>query len=284
MKKKVSIFTILNYVFFSIIGLIMLYPFWYVLMFSLSDPAKSNIGGLYLIPNGFTLDTYKYAFGKDILFSGFFNSVFITVVGTFINMVLSVLLAYPLSRETLPGKKYFMMFVIFPMLFSGGMIPTYLVVKGFGLLDSVWSLIISMALNVYNLLILNKFFKGIPESLIEAARIDGCGDFRTLVSIVLPLSKAALATVALFYAVGHWNEFLYGTIYINSEEHWPLQVVLRNIIDMVSTDLNGSEQAFLNPENFKMATIIITVAPIICVYPFLQKYFTQGVMLGSVKG
>lgn len=282
--KKISPATILNYLFFCVIGLLMVYPFWYVLMYSFSDPAKSGIGGLYLIPNGFTLETFKYAFGKKMMATGFLNSVFLTVVGTLVNMILSILLAYPLSRNELPGKKYFMMFVIFPMLFNGGMIPTYLVIKQFGLLDSIWSLIVSMAINVYNLLILNKFFKGIPESLIEAAKIDGCGDFRTLLLIVLPLSKAALATVALFYAVAHWNEFLYASIYIHSEDVWPLQVVLRNIIDLVSTDLNGVDEAFLNPENFKMATIIITVVPIICVYPFLQKYFTQGVMMGSVKG
>lgn len=286
MKKirKISPATILNYLFFVIIGLLMVYPFWYVLMYSFSDPAKSSISSLYLIPNGFTLETFKYAFEKPMMATGFLNSVFLTVVGTLVNMTLSVLLAYPLSRNELPGKKYFMMFVIFPMLFNGGMIPTYLVVKQFGLLDSIWSLIVSMAINVYNLLILNKFFKGIPESLIEAAKIDGCGDFKTLLLIVLPLSKAALATVALFYAVAHWNEFLYATIYIHSEDVWPLQVVLRNIIDLVSSDLNGADEAFLNPENFKMATIIITVAPIICVYPFLQKYFTKGVMMGSVKG
>lgn len=282
--KKLPVFTVLNYLLFLIVGLMMAYPLWYVLMYSFSDPAKSSIGSLYLIPTGFTLETYRYALGKSVLFTGFLNSIFITVVGTFVNMVLSTLLAYPLSRNELPGKRYLMVFVIFPMLFSGGMIPTYLVVKQCGLLDSVWSLIISMAVNVYNLLILNKFFKGIPESLIEAAKIDGCGHFRTLTLIVLPLSKAALATVSLFYAVAHWNEFLYATIYINTQSKWPLQVVLRNIIDMVSTDLNGSSEAFLNPENFKMAAVIITVAPIICVYPFVQRYFTQGVMLGSVKG
>ena len=170
------------------------------------------------------------------------------------------------------------------MLFNGGMIPTYLVIKQFGLLDSLWSLIASLAVNVYNLLILTKFFKSIPESLIEAAKIDGCGDVMTLVKIILPLSKASLATISLFYAVQHWNEFLKATIYINTDSKWPLQVVLRNIIDMVANDLNSGGEVFMNPENFKMATIVITVFPIICVYPFLQKHFTQGVMMGSVKG
>ena len=282
--KKISIFTVLNYFLFLIIGIIMVYPFWYVVMYSLSDPSQSSLSSLYLWPQGFTLESYKYALSKEILFTGFFNSVFLTVVGTLVNVVLTVLLAYPLSRENLPGKKYFSAFVVVPMLFNGGMIPTYLVIKEFGLLDSIWSLIVSLAVNVYNLLILTKFFKSIPESLIEAAKIDGCGDFKTLVKIVLPLSKASLATVSLFYAVQHWNEFLRSTIYINTDSKWPLQVVLRNIIDMVANDLNSGGEVFMNPENFKMATIVITVLPIICVYPFLQKHFTQGVMMGSVKG
>ncbi len=283
-KKKISILTVLNYIFFTIVSICMLYPFWYVVMYSISDPSKASVSNLYLIPSGFTLETYKYALTKDMMYTGFFNSVFLTVIGTTVNMVLSILLAYPLSRESLPGRKFFTAFVIFPMLFSGGMIPTYLVIKACGLLDSLWSLIFSLAVNVYNLLILNKFFKSIPESLIEAAKIDGCGEMRILTQIVLPLSKASLATVALFYAVQHWNEFLRATIYINTDKHWPLQVVLRNIIDMVSNDLNSGSDIFMNPENFKMATIVITVLPIICVYPFLQKHFTKGVMMGSVKG
>ena len=275
-RKKVSPFTVLNYLLFIVIGIIMVYPFWYVVMYSFSDPTQSSLSSLYLLPQGFTLESYKYAFSKKILFTGFFNSVFLTVVGTCVNMLL--------SRDKLPGKKYFSAFVVFPMLFNGGMIPTYLVIKQFGLMDSLWSLIASLAINVYNLLILSKFFKSIPESLIEAAKIDGCGDVMTLVKIILPLSKASLATISLFYAVQHWNEFLRATIYINTDSKWPLQVVLRNIIDMVANDLNSGGEVFMNPENFKMATIVITVFPIICVYPFLQKHFTQGVMMGSVKG
>lgn len=282
--KKISPFTILNYLLFAVIGIIMVYPFWYVVMYSFSDPALSSLSSLYLWPQGFTVQSYIYAFSKKILFTGFFNSVFLTLMGTAVNMVLTIMLAYPLSRDTLPGRKYLSAFIVFPMLFNGGMIPTYLVIKEFGLLDSLWSLIASLAVNVYNLLILSKFFKSIPESLIEAARIDGCGEIRTLVRIILPLSKASLATISLFYAVQHWNEFLRATIYINTDSKWPLQVVLRNIIDMVANDLNSGGEVYMNPENFKMATIVITVVPIICVYPLLQKHFTAGVMMGSVKG
>ncbi len=283
-RKKISPCTILNYLLFTVIGIIMVYPFWYVVMYSFSDPAQSSLSSLYFWPQGFTLQSYIYAFSKKILFTGFFNSVFLTLVGTAVNMVLTIMLAYPLSRETLPGRKYLSAFIVFPMLFNGGMIPTYLVIKEFGLLDSLWSLIASLAVNVYNLIILSKFFKSIPSSLIEAAKIDGCGDVRTLVRIILPLSKASLATISLFYAVQHWNEFLLATIYINTNSKWPLQVVLRNIIDMVANDLNSGGEVYMNPENFKMATIVITVVPIICVYPLLQKHFTAGVMMGSVKG
>lgn len=282
--KKISLFSMLNYSFFTILGLIMLYPFWYVVMYSLSDPSQTSLSNLYLLPNNFSLRTYRYAFEKEILLTGFLNSVFLAVVGTGLDMIFSVLLAYPLSREDFPGKKFIHAYVIFPMLFGGGMIPTYLVMKGLGLLDSLWSLVGLSLVNVYNLLILCKFFKGIPQSLIESARIDGCNEFGILVKIVLPLSKAVLATIALFYAVQHWNGFLEATIYINTDKRWPLQVVLRNIIQMVSADLSGGETLFMNPENFKMATIVITVLPIICVYPFLQKHFTSGVMLGAVKG
>lgn len=282
--KKISPFTVLNYAFFTLIGIIMVYPFWYVVMYSFSEASGDSLSNLYLIPKGFTLENYEYAFSKKLLFTGFFNSVFLAVVGTAINMALTVMLAYPLSRETLPGRKFLTAFLVFPMLFNGGMIPTYLVVKQYGILNTLWSLILSMAVNVYNLLILNKFFKSIPSSLIEAAKIDGCGDAATLIKIVLPLSKASLATISLFYAVGHWNEFLRGSIYINTDSRWPLQVVLRNIIDMVSNDVTSAGDMFMNPENFKMACIVITVLPILCVYPFLQKHFTQGVMMGSVKG
>lgn len=283
-RKRVSKFSVFNYTFFVILGLVMLYPFWYVVMYSVSDPSRTSLSDLYLIPNGLSFETYKFALQKSTLLTGFRNTVFLAVVGTGLDMAFSILLAYPLSQEEFPGKKYVHAFIIFPMLFGGGMIPTYLVVKQLGLIDSLWSLVFVSLVNVYNLLILCKFFKGIPQSLIEAARIDGCGELRILTRIVLPLSKASLATISLFYAVQHWNGFLEATIYINTDSRWPLQVVLRNIIQMVSADLSGGETLFMNPENFKMAAIVITVLPIICVYPFLQKHFTQGVMLGAVKG
>ncbi|GMQ58754.1 carbohydrate ABC transporter permease [Vallitalea sediminicola] len=282
-RKKITPFTVFNYCFFIIIGILMFYPFWYVLMYSLSDPNKVTLTNYYFIPNGFTLGTYMSAFKQDIIYSGLFNSVLVTVGATLISMFLSVLTAYPLSRENLKGRKGIFWFIMFTMLFNGGMIPTYLVVKEFGMIDSLWSLMLPKAIIVYNLLIIMKFFKNIPMELIESAKIDGCSDVGILFKIILPLSTSVLATVGLFYAVYNWNAFLPGMMYLNDKAKWTLQVVLRDMLDQTTANID-TDDVFTSPENFKMATVMISVVPILCVYPFLQKYFTKGVMLGSVKG
>lgn len=282
-SRKVTPFKIFNYTFFVIIGLLMFYPFWYVLMYSLSDPTKVTLNNLYLIPNGFTLNTYAAAFRKSIIYTGFLNSIIVTLVGTFLSMFLSVITAYPLSREHLKGKKFFFWMIMVTMLFNGGLIPTYLTVKSYGLIDTLGALILPKAIIVYNLLIVMKFFKNVPESLIESARIDGCSEIRILFKVVLPLSKSVLATVGLFYAVTNWNAFLPGMMYLNDRAKWTLQVVLRDMLDQTTSAID-TDDIFTSPENFKMATVMISVVPILCVYPFLQKYFTKGVMLGSVKG
>jgi putative aldouronate transport system permease protein len=282
-SRKVTPFKIFNYTFFVIIGLLMFYPFWYVLMYSLSDPTKVTLNNLYLLPNGFTLNTYAAAFRKSIIYTGFLNSIIVTLVGTFLSMFLSVITAYPLSREHLKGKKFFFWMIMVTMLFNGGLIPTYLTVKSYGLIDTLGALILPKAIIVYNLLIVMKFFKNVPESLIESARIDGCSEIRILFKVVLPLSKSVLATVGLFYAVTNWNAFLPGMMYLNDRAKWTLQVVLRDMLDQTTSAID-TDDIFTSPENFKMATVMISVVPILCVYPFLQKYFTKGVMLGSVKG
>ncbi|GMQ64414.1 carbohydrate ABC transporter permease [Vallitalea maricola] len=282
-RKKITPFTIFNYCFFVIIGILMFYPFWYVLMYSLSDPNKVTLTNYYFIPNGFTLNTYISAFKQDIIYSGLLNSIIVTVGATAISMFLSVLTAYPLSRENLKGRKGIFWFIMFTMLFNGGMIPTYLVVKEFGMIDSLWSLMLPKAIIVYNLLIIMKFFKNIPMGLIESAKIDGCSEVGILFKIILPLSTSVLATVGLFYAVYNWNAFLPGMMYLNDKTKWTLQVVLRDMLDQTTANID-TDDVFTSPENFKMATVMISVVPILCVYPFLQKYFTKGVMLGSVKG
>ncbi|MCT4599130.1 MAG: carbohydrate ABC transporter permease [Vallitalea sp.] len=278
-SRKVTPFKIFNYTFFVIIGLLMFYPFWYVLMYSLSDPTKVTLNNLYLLPNGFTLNTYAAAFRKSIIYTGFLNSIIVTLVGTFLSMFLSVITAYPLSREHLKGKKFFFWMIMVTMLFNGGLIPTYLTVKSYGLIDTLGALILPKAIIVYNLLIVMKFFKNVPESLIESARIDGCSEIRILFKVVLPLSKSVLATVGLFYTVTNWNAFLPGMMYLNDRTKWTLQVVLRDMLDQTTSAID-TDDIFTSPENFKMATVMISVVPILCVYPFLQKYFTKGVMLG----
>jgi len=278
-------FNVFNHVFFVMVSIIMLYPFWYVLMFSISDPSKSALNSYYLLPQGFTLDTYRYMLKQTLIYTGYKNTIFVTVVGTAFSLFMTFITAYPLSQGKLKGKNIILKFIFFTMLFDGGMIPTYIVVRGLGLTNSLWSLIILGCINVFYLLIMIKFFKGIPSSLIESAKIDGYNDIGILFKIVLPLSGAALSSIALFYAVGHWNAFLGPIIYINDNDKMVLQVVLRSLFkqDTLGNETNISMQ-ISSPEHFRMATIIITILPIVMAYPFIQKYFVKGVTLGSVKG
>ena len=288
--KKISPFTILNYLLFAVIGIIMVYPFWYVVMYSFSDPAQSSLSSLYLWPQGFTVQSYIYAFSKKILFTGFFNSVFLTLMGTAVNMVLTIMLAYPLSRDTLPGRKYLSAFIVFPMLFNGGMIPTYLVIKDFNLLDNFWVMVVPFSVITYYIIVARTFFNNsIPDDLWEAAQIDGCGNLNFFFKIVLPLSKAVIAVIALWTAVGQWNSYFNALIYLRSPELQPLQLVLRNILisnQKISAMTTGAAavEAKQMADLIKYAVIVVSSAPIMCMYPFVQKYFNQGVMLGSLKG
>ncbi len=268
-------------VFFFLLCLLMIYPFWYVLMYSLSDPTHVSLTSYYLKPVGFSFDSYLNVFSQKLVFYGFKNSVTITLVGTLISLFLTITLAYPLSRDELRGKKLFSSLVMFTMIFNGGMIPTYIVVRSYKLVDTLWALMLPNAISVYNTLIMIKFFKNIPVSLIESAKIDGYNDLKILVYIILPLSTSVIATIALFYGVSLWNAFLPGMIYINTPEKWPLQVVMRDLLNQTSaveTTLN------ISTETVNMATVAVTVAPIMMIYPFLQKYFVKGIMLGAVKG
>lgn len=283
-KNKISVFSTVNYLLFTIISVIMLYPFWYILMYSFSNPNEVSLNNYYLIPHGFTFETYKLAFRTSSIYTGFLNSVIVTVAGTLIGLALTTMTAYPLSRQYLKGRSYIFGFVMFTMLFHGGIIPTYLIVRSYGMVDTLWALFLPSAVNVYNMLIMIKFFKNIPDELIESARIDGCNEMKILARIIIPLSTAVLATIGLFYAVFYWNSFLPGLIYLNDNKKWPLQVVLRSMLDVQASSGAGGDAIFVSPENLKMATVVITVTPILMLYPYLQKYFTKGVMIGSVKG
>ncbi len=256
---------------------------------SLSD-GKAVLSSLVkLWPVNITLDTYKVVVRDSSILSGYKNSILYTVCGTLVNLVMSTLCAYPLSRPVLPGKRLVMRIIVFTMFFSGGMIPSYLVINQLGMIDTVWVMIIPGAISTYNMIVMRTFFMGIPESLHESAALDGANDLQVLVRIVLPLSKSILATMLLFYAVGHWNAYVNALLYLNKKAMFPLQSILRNmVVDGQFTEAQtqvGSVSSFTVIETtMKYATIVVSTLPILLIYPFVQKYFVKGVMIGSIKG
>ena len=242
-----------------------------------------------IFPKNFTLDAVKEVFRNPLVLSGYGNTIFITLVGTLLDLVLLTLVAYPLSRSGFRGKKIFMSLIIFTMLFNGGLIPNFYLIRSLHLLDTRWALIFPRLLSAFNIILLINFFQSLPVSLLEAAKLDGAGEWKVLYQIVLPLSKPIMATLALFVAVGYWNSFFEAIMYIRATDRWTLQLVLREIVmssntQMLQTGGNLAELGKTTSESLKYATLIVAIVPIMCVYPFLQKYFTQGVMVGAVKG
>ncbi|WP_200814931.1 carbohydrate ABC transporter permease [Scatolibacter rhodanostii] len=283
------IFTIFNYAFFVVLCLLVLYPFWHVLMVSFSSTDAALRGGLFLYPKGFNLDTYKSVFKSPDIFSGFFVTIVVTLVGTILGTLLTAMTAYPLSKKRLRGGKLFMFLVLFTMIFNAGMIPNYLLIKNLGLYDNIWALIFPLMVSAYNCIIMRSFFSAIPESLEESARIDGANDLIIFFQIIIPLSKATIATIALFTAVTYWNDYMSTVLYIQATDKWSLQAVLRNMLTntqqaMQSAGVNVRAQTNTNAETIKAASIIVATVPILIVYPFVQKYFVKGVMIGGVKG
>ncbi|MZQ80844.1 ABC transporter permease subunit [Paenibacillus sp. 5J-6] len=283
------IFDTVNVVVLLAIALITLIPFVFVLSGSLTASEELVRRGVVLIPTQLSLDGYKYIFSTKTILWSLGVTVFITIAGTLINLFFTTLTAYPLARSEFVGRRPIMLLILFTMLFSGGMIPTFLVVKSLGLLNSYGSLLIPGAISAFNLIILRNFFQQLPDGLEEAAKIDGCNDFQILIRIVLPLSLPAMATFALFYAVGHWNTFFNAILYINDTTKWPIQVWLRQIVILSQGGIGDSQQMgsdYVAPpgEVIKMAVIVVSTVPILLVYPFLQKHFAKGVLLGSVKG
>jgi putative aldouronate transport system permease protein len=283
------IFDVLNILILLVISAACILPFIYIIASSITAPEELIKKGFTLFPSKFSLIGYKYIFSTNIIISSLYVSIFITVVGTLANLFFTALMAYPLAQRELMGIKLFMKLVVFSMLFSGGMIPTYLVVKETGLLDNVGALIIPGLISAFNLIIMRSFFQNLPDGLEEAARIDGCSDVGILFRIVLPLSAPVLASLALFYAVGHWNSYFSAVLYINDNTLWPIQVWLRQIVILSQGGIGDSTnfgEDFVAPpaETIKMAVIVITTLPILIVYPFLQKHFAKGALLGSVKG
>ncbi|TBL80142.1 carbohydrate ABC transporter permease [Paenibacillus thalictri] len=279
----------INYLLLSLVAAACVLPFIYILAASVTEPTELIKKGFLLFPTRFSLIGYEYILSTDTILSSLGVSIFITVAGTLANLLFTALMAYPLAQRDLMGVSFVMRLVVFSMLFSGGMIPTYLVVKETGLLDSPASLIVPGLISAFNLIIMRSFFQQLPDGLEEAARIDGCSDVGILFRIVLPLSAPVLASLALFYAVGHWNTYFNAILYINDSTYWPIQVWLRQIVILAQGGIGDSTQFsedFVPPpaETIKMAVIVISTLPILIVYPFLQKHFAKGALLGSVKG
>lgn len=264
-----------------------LIPMIYVIAGSLTAPAELARKGFVLFPTEFSVAAYRYIFSTNTIVRSFGVTVLVTVVGTIVNIVMTGVMAYPLSHKDLVGRRTIMGMITFTLLFSGGMIPGFLVVKSLGLINSFWSLIIPGSISTFNLIVLKNFFQQIPFELEESAKIDGANALKVLFRIVLPLSAPAMATFSLFYAVGHWNSFFSAILFINDPRMWPIQVILRQIIMLAQSigDLSEMGEKVIPPqETIKLAVIVVATVPILIVYPFLQKHFTKGIMLGSVKG
>ncbi|GAA4842528.1 carbohydrate ABC transporter permease [Paenibacillus vulneris] len=284
-----NVFDGLNYTFLGILGILTILPFLYVIAGSFATESELTERAFFLIPKTFSLSGYQFIFSSDTLFRSILVSIYVTVMGTAVNLIFTVTMAYALARKDLMGRNTILNLVLFSMLFSGGLIPTYLVVKNLGLLDSYWALLLPGAISAFNLIVVKNFFQEMPPGLEEAARIDGCTELGVLWRIVLPLSKPVLATFGLFYAVGHWNNFITALLYINDPDKWPLQVMLRQLV-MLSQgnigDMSQLDPTFVQPpeQTIKMAVIVVGTIPILLVYPFLQKHFAKGVLIGSIKG
>lgn len=287
-SKGERIFGVFNYAFLSLVMVICLYPVWYVAVASFSDSNQlMQHSGPLLSPLGFSIDAYKKVFQNPMIAKGYMNTLFILVVGVVLDLIMTSLGAYFLSRKNVMFKRGIMMLIVFTMFFSGGMIPFYLNLKDLSLTGSHWGLIIPFMINTYNMIILRTSFESIPDSLIEAAQIDGAGHITVLTKVVLPLSKAILAVMVLYYGVSIWNSWFWASAIIRDREMYPLQVILREILmqNDVSSMTTGSSAVDTEAigMTIRYATIIVATVPILCVYPFLQKHFTKGTMVGAVK-
>ncbi len=273
-----------------IILAIVLIPLIFVVAASFSDPDLVLKGKVLLWPKGFTLNAYQMVFENEDIWRGYRNTVFYTLVGTAINILMTVMAAYPLSRKEMKGRRFFTLLVLFTMYFNGGLIPTYLLVRDLGMYNSVWAILIPSAISTYNLIVAKSFFEqSIPTELYEAAKLDGCGSLRTMFAIVLPLSKAILAVLVLYYGVTRWNAYFDALVYLRNEELHPLQIVLRNILLLSQTEQMGSNSVGMGEkiktiEAIKYAVIVVSSVPILLLYPLAQRYFVNGVMIGAVKG
>ncbi|MDR9856508.1 carbohydrate ABC transporter permease [Paenibacillus sp. VCA1] len=294
--KRDKIFVICNYIYVLLAFLIVFYPLVYMISASISNPKFVGSGEMWLWPKGITFDGYKRVFENSSIWIGYGNTILYTVVGTAINLIVTLPAAYALSRKDFVGRNFFMGMFMVTMFFGGGLVPTYLLVKQLGMINSMWAIVIPSAASIWNIIVSRTFFQSsIPKELQEAAQIDGCTNMRLFVKIILPLSMPIIAVMALFYGVGNWNSYFSALIYLNDSAKYPLQLVLRQILVLQEMAAQGggaidaSTAAAMNSKAeiaalVKYAVIIVATLPVIVIYPFLQRYFVQGVMIGSVKG
>ncbi|MFC7680383.1 carbohydrate ABC transporter permease [Paenibacillus sp. GCM10028914] len=286
MMKNFSLFSVINGIILLCLSVVILYPIIYITAVSFSDTSAVVQGKVSLFPVGFNLNAYMEVLKDARIPRAYMNTVFYTALGTTVNLLLTAICAYPLSRKDFFGRKFFMLAIILTMFLNPGIIPNYLIVQELGLIDSVWALVLPNAIWTFELIILKSFYENMSESLREAAVVDGASEYRILFQIIIPLSKPALASIGLFYFMGHWNSFFIPLIYLNEATMYPLQVVLRDMLIFADSSNNQNlvDASALAPQAMKNATIVLSMIPVLLLYPFAQKYFAKGVMLGSEKG
>ncbi|CUX55861.1 L-arabinose transport system permease protein AraQ [Clostridium sp. C105KSO15] len=291
MKREDMAFSFMVYVLLTFVLIIIAFPLIYLVSASFSSPQAVISGRVWLLPVDFTIKGYEAIFKDSSIIRGFLNSLYITVVGTGINILMTVMMAYPISRKKFYGRKAFTMFMMVTMFFGGGLVPTFLLINHLHMYNTFWAVMVPGCVGITNVIICRTYFESsIPEELYESASLDGCDDFGFLIRIVLPLSKPVLAVLVLYYAVGHWNSYFNEMIYLEDKVKYPLQVVLRQILimsqvaDEMMLDFSAAEQAQGMADLLKYSTIVVSSLPMLILYPFIQKYFVKGVMIGSVKG
>ncbi|MBO7743313.1 carbohydrate ABC transporter permease [Paenibacillus sp. MWE-103] len=296
-KRQFSPFDILNYIILAILGFSMVYPFIYILVYSLNDGKDSMMGALYFFPRKFTFDNYGQVFDNPKIWAAYKITLARTLLGTFLSVFLCTLMAYALSKKSLPGRTFFTFYIFLPTIFSAGFIPYFITLQKLHLINTFWVYVIPSLFSFMHIVIIRTFLQGIPEELEESARIDGYGDFQIFARIILPLSGPVLATIGLFVGVAHWNDWFTGAYYVSNKDLIPVQTLLQQMLTEAEALSNSMQQAAQNggqtinvnvsgstPESLRMALLVIAVFPILCVYPFLQRFFVKGAMIGSVKG
>lgn len=284
--KRLSVFPVFNYTFFALLALVCLLPYCHLIAKSLSSQTAVISGKVSFWPRGFQTDVYRYVIHNKLFWRAFQNSVFITVVGTAISLTVTLLAAYPLSKPTFRGRKTILLMYVFSMLFYGGTVPIYVFMQAMKLLNTPWAVIVPFTVSQFNLFVMKTFFEGIPDALEESARIDGAGPLRILLRIVLPLSLPSIATVALFYAVGYWNNYYHAMLFITKPDVKPMQLYLYEVISTANriSELDPEQAMNLSSAGMQAASIIVGTLPILLTYPFAQRYFVHGLTIGSVKG